>query len=302
MSRKVLLGLAGVAGVVASTALAATFPASAPITIGDAGAKPTKASPYPSSISVGGLGGTITDVNVTLNGFRHEGPDDVDVLVASPTGTPVLLMSDAGDDYPLVTGIDLVFDDGASQQLPDKTQLSAGTYRPTNYGSSGADESFCASEPDPEAFPAPAPSAPYSGALSTFVGQSPNGIWNLYVTDDCIGSHGTIASGWTLDVATNVPTAVGVSRFTSRPARGGVRVTWRTSSEARIAGFNVYRARSKLNKRLIAARHAGLARGDAYALLDRTARRGGTYTYRLQVVCLDGRKTWFGATSIRLAS
>ena len=60
------------------------------------------ANPYPSEINVQGLGGTITDVNVTLNGFSHGFPDDVAVQVVSPgpTGKSVRLMSDVGAHFP----------------------------------------------------------------------------------------------------------------------------------------------------------------------------------------------------------
>jgi hypothetical protein len=60
------------------------------------------ANPYPSEINVQGLGGTITDVNVTLNGFSHGFPDDVAVQVVSPgpTGKSVRRMSDVGAHFP----------------------------------------------------------------------------------------------------------------------------------------------------------------------------------------------------------
>ncbi len=53
------------------------------------------ASPYPSTINVAGLGGTVTRVTVTLNGLRHTFPDDLDILLVGPGGS-VILMSDAG--------------------------------------------------------------------------------------------------------------------------------------------------------------------------------------------------------------
>ena len=290
------------AAVVATgVALAVTFTNSGAISITDAVPKPTKATPYPSAIAVSGLAGTITDVNVTLNGLTHSAPDDIDVLVTSPGGGKVLVMSDAGDTFPVSQAINLTFDDSASSSLPDSTSLSGGTYKPTNHGSTGADDPFCVGEPDETTagFPTPAPASPYSSALSAFQGQVANGTWNIYVTDDCAGGTGSFASGWTLDI-TMGPTAVTVAGLTSWPVKGGVRVHWRTSVETQIAGFNVYRANAKLNKRLISARHAGVARGDAYSLVDRKVRKGGTYTYRLQVVGLDGKRSWFGATSIQL--
>ena len=81
------------------------------ISIPDSGA----ANPYPSEINVQGVSGTITDVNVTLNGFSHDFPDDVAVQVVSPepTGKSVLLMSDVGGPLPSgsasVSNINLTF-------------------------------------------------------------------------------------------------------------------------------------------------------------------------------------------------
>src|ERR671911_1510705 len=100
-----------------------------------AGASP--ANPYPSEINVQGLSGTITDVNVTLNGFRHGFPDDVAVQVVSPgpTGKSVLLMSDVGGPLPggsaPVSNINLTLDDEAANSLSDSSPLTTGTYKPT---------------------------------------------------------------------------------------------------------------------------------------------------------------------------
>jgi subtilisin-like proprotein convertase family protein len=293
----------GVAAVVATgVALATTFTNAGSISITDAPPKPTTATPYPSPIAVSALVGQITDVNVSMNGLTHSAPDDIDVLVTNPGGGKVIIMSDAGDTFPVSQAITLTFDDAASGSLPDTTMLSGGTFKPTNYGTSGTDDPFCFGEPlDESGFPAPAPASPYSSALSAFNTQAPNGTWNVYVTDDCAGGTGSFAGGWTVDIATN-PTGVTVTSLTSAPAKSGVTVRWRTSSEAQIAGFNVYRANTKLNKRLIGARHAGVAHGSAYSLLDRGVRKGASYTYRLQVVGLDGKRSWYGATAIYLAS
>jgi len=48
------------------------------------------ATPYPSNILVSGLTGTITKVTVTLSGFSHTAPDDVDVLLVGPAGKSLL--------------------------------------------------------------------------------------------------------------------------------------------------------------------------------------------------------------------
>src|SRR3712207_7848809 len=50
---------------------------------------------YPSEIAVSGLTGPITDVTVTLHRFGHDFASDVDILLVSPSGKSVILMSDA---------------------------------------------------------------------------------------------------------------------------------------------------------------------------------------------------------------
>src|SRR5918995_1993988 len=47
---------------------------------------PSNATPYPSTIDVTGLSGTITDVNLTLKGFSHAFPADVSVTLEDPHG------------------------------------------------------------------------------------------------------------------------------------------------------------------------------------------------------------------------
>ena len=59
-------------------------------------AEASPANPYPSEISVEGLGDPVSDVNVTLKGYTHGFPDDVAVQLVGPDGTSVLLMSDVG--------------------------------------------------------------------------------------------------------------------------------------------------------------------------------------------------------------
>ena len=54
------------------------------------------ANPYPSTITVSGLGGAITDVRLRLTGLSHTFPDDVDILLSSPSGETLRVMSDNG--------------------------------------------------------------------------------------------------------------------------------------------------------------------------------------------------------------
>ncbi|MFN2505611.1 MAG: hypothetical protein ABR540_15505, partial [Acidimicrobiales bacterium] len=153
-------------------------------------------TPYPSTITVGGLTGcTVSDINVTLRGVSHTFPDDIDVLVAGPQGQSALLMSDAGGG-PDLSGVNLTFDDEAAVTLPDSAQIVSGSYRPTNFLTIT------------DFFPAPAPPAPRGMTLSVFDGTNPNGTWSLYVMDDSTFSDaGSISGGWSLDISTNCPAA-----------------------------------------------------------------------------------------------
>jgi uncharacterized repeat protein (TIGR01451 family) len=166
---------------------AGTFANTAPIIINEFGG----ASPYPSTVNVSGLPGMISKVTVTLTKFTHSFPDDVDVLLVSPSGQKVMLMSDAGGGDG-VTNRTLVFDPAAAGFLPDGTAISAGTFRPTDY--EAGDVLF-----------APAPAGPYGNSLGLFNGSDPNGTWSLYVMDDSAPDSGAIGGGWTLDIRTVVP-------------------------------------------------------------------------------------------------
>jgi len=162
-----------------------TFSNNTPIDIRDN----NSASPYPSTINVSGFIGNISEITVMLNGFGHTFPDDVDVLLVSPHGERVILMSDAGSGTP-VAGLDIKFDQAAASPIPDNSPLSSGSFSPGNY--------YTAADP----FAAPAPAAPYSTTLATFNDVSPNGTWSLYIMDDFQGDSGRITNGWTLGVTT----------------------------------------------------------------------------------------------------
>jgi len=186
-----------------------TFSNTSAIQIPDSGA----ANPYPSEINVQGLSGTVSDVNVKLNGYSHGFPDDVAVQVVGPDGTSVLLMSDVGGP-PLfgstpVSGINLTLDDEAANSLPDNGQLPSGTYKPTK-GTTPFCNAFVdprclgyEDDPVPTSWPPDAPALSASASqLSGFDGKAPNGIWKLYVIDDTQFATGTLAGGWSLEIDT----------------------------------------------------------------------------------------------------
>ena len=182
-----------------------TFSNPANIAINDSPAPPTTAAPYPASINVAGLSGTIAKVTVSLNGLNHTFPDDLDILLVGPQGQSLIVLSDVGGG----TGADvsLTLDDSAAASLPDSGLLVSGTFRPGNVGTG-------------DSFPLPAPTPPYNSTApagaatlsSVFDGTNPNGTWSLYVIDDGDLDSGSISSGWSLAVTTT-PCALPTVQF-----------------------------------------------------------------------------------------
>lgn len=96
------------------------------------------------------------------------------------------------------------------------------------------------------------------------------------------------------------PLAVKVASFAARHTPKGVVLRWHTGTEAALLGFDVYRSSGhswhNLTRSLIAAK--GSVSGAAYRFLDRTAKRGGAYSYRIKAVNRDGTTSWFGPVGV----
>ena len=148
------------------------------------------ASPYPSEINVVDHINPVARVQVNLVNFTHASPDDVDVLLVSPSGRSVVLMSDVGGST-AATGLNLSFDDFATNSLPDNGAFPTGLYKPTDF------------EPG-DIFPSPAPSGPPTGrTLSSLNGSVANGAWKLFIVDDAGNNVGSVTGGWSILVGTS---------------------------------------------------------------------------------------------------
>ena len=139
-----------------------------------------QSTPYPLSLVVSGLPGSVTHLRVRLNGLAHSWPGDIGALLVSPDGQRVMLMSGAWDNPVTATPVSLTFADGAPQP-PMTGAPVTGTYRPTNYRGATL----------------PGVPGPYRTALAALNGTDPNGTWSLYVFDFVSGLSGTI-SGYSL--------------------------------------------------------------------------------------------------------
>lgn len=162
-----------------------TNPATISIPVGGAAAL------YPSNITVGGLPLTPARVNsVVLHGVNHTKSNDIDIVLQSPSGQNVILMSDVGGANP-VNGTYTFSDRGTNMSFTSANPT--GTYQPGNSGS-------------PDNFPAPGPgSVPPTLGLSNFIGNL-NGLWKLFVVDDDgTGDQGSITGGYTINFDTVAP-------------------------------------------------------------------------------------------------
>ncbi|GHH98725.1 proprotein convertase P-domain-containing protein [Neobacillus kokaensis] len=157
------------------------------ITINDAAA----ATPYPSTITVSGLAGTILKVTATVHGLTHTYLADLHLLLVGPNGQNVVLMDDVGNGNPGVVNATYTFDDD-SPNVMTNTIPTLDNYKPSNNGLL-------------DNLPAGAPQQPppYGTALSVFNGTDPNGTWSLYVSDDAGADVGTINNGWSLHIITD---------------------------------------------------------------------------------------------------
>ena len=158
-----------------------TFTNASAITITDNAA----ATPYPSAITVSGVT-AYTRVTLTLNGFSHTFPDDVDIIVVAPGGQKAYVMSDNGSGTD-VSGAVLTFDDTAAAALTTAA-ISSGTFKPSNLDTTT------------DALPAPAPAPPFLTDFTSLsaLGAGANGTWNLFVRDDVSTDSGSISGGWSL--------------------------------------------------------------------------------------------------------
>lgn len=90
----------------------------------------TSASPYPSTITVSGVAGTVQSVQVKWNGFSHSYPADVDALLLGPNNTVGCALFGRAGGSLLVNNLSLVFDDAAGSTFQQGN--GSGTYRPTD--------------------------------------------------------------------------------------------------------------------------------------------------------------------------
>ncbi len=139
--------------------------------------------PYPSTITVSAMNGSVSKVTVTLHNLQHSYLSDIDALLVGPQGQSVLLMADVGDNAN-IAATSLTFDDAANGMIT--LPITSGAYLPTNNGSTS--------------FTSPAPPSPYSSRMAALKGSNPNGAWRLFLYDDTGQDTGSLAGGWSIHI------------------------------------------------------------------------------------------------------
>jgi subtilisin-like proprotein convertase family protein len=120
---------------------------------------------------------SFVDLRLHLN---HTLPDNLRMLLESPSGTPVLLMANAGGSSDLVPGSLLRFVQNAvAGPVPNNGPIDGTTYQP-----GGGYETFALG------FPAPQP--PYRATFDAFDGEPARGTWRLWIYDDANTNSGTL--------------------------------------------------------------------------------------------------------------
>lgn len=141
--------------------------------------------PYPDFANLEGADGEIVDVDVAMR-ITHDKPIDLDILLESPEGHRVVVLSDSCGTGDLANA-DFIFDQDAASATPGNGPCPDGsTFRPFN---AIADDSWTGVV------------GVNPANLDHFNGGDPNGLWRLRVKGDGAPSSGTIAS-WKVRVTT----------------------------------------------------------------------------------------------------
>lgn len=160
-------------------------PATATASVGNATVTPlADAAVTTSTITVSGLGTYLLDVNV-LTAIRHTFSADIDMTLMSPAGTIVTLTTDNGGAN------DDVFDGTLWDDDADPGNVVPYTGNPSIASDHAYTNGVAATPLVPEE------------ALGAFIGEDPNGVWTLTISDDAAADTGTL-DAWTLDLTTAV--------------------------------------------------------------------------------------------------
>jgi subtilisin-like proprotein convertase family protein len=143
------------------------------------------------TITVSGIGTSIWDVDA-LTSITHTACADLDITLTSPSGTIVTLTTDNGGS------LDNVF----NGTLWDDQANPGGQVPYSSNNGVASDHAYSNNT-------LASPLAPEE-AMGAFIGEDPNGVWTLKITDDSLFDIGNLAS-WSLNITT-----LGAGTFTTQ--------------------------------------------------------------------------------------
>lgn len=126
------------------------------------------ANPWPSVLSLRGIAHRAAGLSVILEGFHHQSPHDLQIVLESPVGKRLLLFNLNGGKAD-ASSFRLIFHD-AGDELTDNPLPPAGLHRPVG------------GTPSP-AMPPPLAEGPWVDSLAALLEDSPDGDWRLYAYD-----------------------------------------------------------------------------------------------------------------------
>ena len=180
-----------------------------------------------SVIAVAVTGTSLTSITVNIPNISHTWYDDLDIMLISPTGQRIILMSDCGGDNTGNGNRNYTFIQGGTVLNNNAAPTASGNVSPTQYVAEAA-------WPD---------GAPTITAINEFTGN-PNGNWTLRVLDDLGGDTGCLIGGWSITIVATTPTTTPSCASTPTPADAatgvsvGTTLSWPAVSGA--TGYDVF--------------------------------------------------------------
>jgi subtilisin-like proprotein convertase family protein len=144
---------------------------------------PTTISTVSSTINVAGAGNQIFDLNLITN-ITHTFNGDIDMTLMSPAGTIVTITTDNGGGFDNVFN-GTTWDDDANPLGQVPYSANQGLVSDHTYTNLVVATPLTPEEP-----------------LAAFIGENPNGVWTLTISDDAGGDGGSLSS-WTLNFQTS---------------------------------------------------------------------------------------------------
>jgi subtilisin-like proprotein convertase family protein len=184
-------------------------------------------TPYPVTVAVSGLTGTLATITVQLTGLTHNDPEDLAFQLVAPDGSTNLVFMSDTDGYNQVTSATLAFSDAAGGPLPSGGGGSTGTFKPTSSTTDASpnNDSNYNFTVTPN-YSNPLGTHTLNGVFAGLTGTNLNGTWKVYINDtfgNQSGDSGSLSSiSLTITTATAVGTTTSVSAspaqvFTTTP-------------------------------------------------------------------------------------